>query len=464
MQPIEVAQAIQLIHQHALPVGITSLTLPLALNQVLAADVFASFDHPPFDQSLRDGVAFSSQTDPSAPLQLVDTVFAGQMPNVQIQSGQAVRIMTGAPLPIGSDCVQMIENVTWHHQLSPPSTLSETTGDHAEQALPSQTPSCWTQAQSATHVTLNQTPKPQQFVLGKGAVFSRGEVLIQSGTRLNAQHIGLLASANIQHVECRSRPRISILVTGDEIVNAGEALKPGQIYNSNGPMLRALAQSLDLDTVDVAEIKDQPDQLDSWIAQQIDGASPKGPVDIIVTTGGVSAGQKDEVPAVFERLKIKKVFHGVRMKPGKPVWFGYFDQPPINIGSQSTSHRTYVLGLPGNPVSSFVTFSIFAKQLVQQILGSSQPPQWTVGTLSEDLNIGGGRGTFWPGIIEWHSMSNARTPEEDSLIVKPLPWLGSPDLRSPSNANCLIFHDPSQNVDKDPASPKRGQHVQILLL
>ncbi len=443
MTPIELAAAFQIIDQeveHSWGDSSHQIELPYATHRILAEDVFAPFDHPPKSQSLRDGVAFAAPGITSEAVQgvanpadsfandiyrLVGTVFPGQATDLTLTPGTAARIMTGAAIPAGSTGVAMLEDLSWLQ-----------IGPEGWQVVEAN----WAAAQRASHVHLKVRPQPDAFVLAQGSIFQGNERLLTRGARINPVTVGLLASAGLTHVACVRQPRIAVLVTGDELVPAGTPKNLEQIYNSNGPLLDAAFRELGFPNIGWQHIPDSETQIADWLRTRL------GEYDLVVTTGAVSAGQKDCLPKIFQELGICPLFHGVRIKPGKPVFLGRWQQPHYRESAAPT-RSTYVFGLPGNPISVWVTFQLLVRRAVERLGGSHHTPKWMTARLNQGGNYQDSRLTFWPGRIEWPatpwvkdltSDSWVNSQQDGAIQVTALPWLGSPDLRTPTEANSLI--------------------------
>ena len=376
---LSVDQAIEAIQRHArtLPAQLTALLG--ALGATLAEDITADIDLPPFDKALMDGYAVRS-VDASSRLgrrwEVVEEILAGQMPTRPLLEGESARIMTGAPLPPGADAVVMVER----------SRLE------------------------GSSVTLEGPVVPGMNRLTRGRELKAGELLLERGTRLRAAQLGLIASAGRSHVLTIPRPTLAIVPTGDELVPAAQIPRLGQIRNSNGVMLSGLARAWG--AADVRECPIAPDDsagLRTSLNEAMEGT------DVLLISGGVSAGTKDLVPSTLVDLGIEPVFHKVDVKPGKPVWFGV---GPSRGAGASARPGMLVFGLPGNPVSGVVGFLLFVQPALEVLAG--RPPKRTQ-LASFCLGAGfehrGDRPTYHPAQLR------------DGRLF-PLDWAGSADLRT----------------------------------
>ncbi|UVA81646.1 molybdopterin molybdotransferase MoeA [Pandoraea commovens] len=295
----------------------------LAANgRVLAADVVATLDVPPMDTSAMDGYAVRAAdlTGDATVLPVSQRIPAGHAPE-PLASGTAARIFTGAPVPPGADAVVMQEQ-------------------------------CETREDGA--VVIRHTPEAGEFVNRQGADIRRDSVVLAAGTRLRAQSLGLAASVGIAKLQVARRLRVAVFFTGDELTMPGEPLRAGSIYNSNRFVLRSLLENLGCEMTDYGIV---PDNLAATRAILRDAARGN---DLIITSGGVSVGEEDHVKPAVEaegRLNLWQI----ALKPGKPLAYG-----EVNRMGGGTAH---FIGLPGNPVSSFVTFLLFVRPFILRLQG-----------------------------------------------------------------------------------------------
>lgn len=321
-------------------------------------------------------------------LQVLETITAGTVPQSVVRPGTACRIMTGAPMPAGADCVVPIEKVTFNE--NDPTTV---------------------------HVSGEQL-LAEKHVLRKGASAQVGEPLLACGTRLAPQHIAALAEFGIAEIPVRPIPKVGVLATGDELLTFDQPLTPGRIRNSNEPMLISQIKQAGAVPDPLGIARDNVGDLKTRIAAGLKN-------DFLVLTGGVSAGTLDLVPAELAAAGVVEVFHKIAMKPGKPLWFGKL---------QTDDHTCYVFGLPGNPVSSMVCFDLFVTTALRQFCGqSSVLPAFRTVQLADPIAVRGDREVFMPCQFE----------VVDGVIrATAVRWGGSADLRSTATAHGLCRLSP----------------------
>jgi molybdopterin molybdotransferase len=280
-------------------------------------------------------------------------------------------------------------------------------------------------------VAILQSPvKPGQNITRRAVSLARGQTVLETGKLLRPIEIGLLAEVGRSSVNVIPPPHVSILATGNELVSPSAAPGPAQIRNSNGPMLTALARSAGAEATDMGFARDNESDLRRAIESGLSH-------DCLVISGGVSAGVLDLVPKILDQLGVTQVFHKVNLKPGKPVWFGVL----VN----SSAKTTLVFGLPGNPVSSLVCFELFVRPAIQKLRGLAPTGlKKQTARLATDHPQRGDRPTYWPAAI-------------CEGEVMPLPWKGSGDLRTLTDANCLAFFPAGDQLYA------AGQEIQILL-
>jgi molybdopterin molybdotransferase len=399
---LEVADALATVLEHAKPLKTEFAALTTAaLGQVLAADITADMDSPPFPKSLRDGYAVRSAdcAQPNAELKVVEEVPAGKMPTKPVGAGEAIRIFTGAPLPDGADAIVMQED-------------AQRTGDKVR--------------------VTDAAVKPRQHVYAQGTEMKAGSVVLKARTPINPAAFGVLASVGKTAVPAYPFPRVGVIATGDELVEANMKPKPGKIRNTNGPMLTAqtvrgggLPRYLGIARDDRAITK-------SLVAEGLEVS------DVLLIAGGVSVGDFDLVPDVLKELGVAIHFRQIRVKPGKPLLFGTGPKGQL------------VFGLPGNPVSSLVGFELFVRPAIRILGGHLEAGPRTIRLpAAEGLAETNDRPTYRPAKLELG---------ETGWSVRPLPWSGAPDLVGVQPADALLVL-PAGDTRAD-----RGTIMDVVLL
>ena len=317
--------ALACIDMHASPIRET-MEVPIdeAVGRILARPVWCRTMSPPFDNAAMDGYAVATSSMPGKGpwlLPVGDRLRAGRETDAPLRGGMAARIFTGAPVPQGADAIVMQEEVTRHAQT----------------------------------IRIDQRPKPGLNIRRAGSDMARDALVLREGCRLGPQEIALCATAGVPDVHIHRRLRVAMLVTGDEIRQVGPAKGEAQIWDVNTPMLRALLTRPDIDLVAVETGLDSRDGLYLQLAEMAAAA------DLLITTGGISVGEEDHVKPLLKGMGADIMFSGVAMKPGKPVSFGQV-------------RGAFWLGLPGNPVSAFVTCHVFGLALIRALSGEGPTP------------------------------------------------------------------------------------------
>jgi molybdopterin molybdotransferase len=410
---LTIDEALALVLAAAAPRPVVAVELEAALDLVLAEDIASDIDSPPHDKSIVDGYAIRSEdlARGEAELAVVEEIMAGQVPSRHIGQGEAARIMTGAPLPNGADAVVMVER-------------TETLAGGAA-ALGS--------------VRIGQSPVlPRMNIVARGVSLRAGETVLRAGDRLRPGEIGLLAETGHARVRIVPRPTVAIVSTGNELVPVEHKPGPGQIRNSNGPMLVAAAVAAGATPRNLGTARDEPDVLRRVISAGLE-------CDVLVLSGGVSAGVLDLVPGTLKELGVEQVFHKVQLKPGKPLWFGTLE---------ASSGTKLVFGLPGNPVSSFVCFELFVRPAIARLAGRQfEKHSLLKARLAQAYQHRGDRPTFRPA--RWR---DAGSGEGGEPSIELLPWQGSGDLRGLVAANALAYFPPGDR--QIPA----GEEIGVLRL
>jgi len=382
------------------PLGVEEVPLAEAAGRVLAREIRADEDWPPFETSAMDGYAVLLGDVAEAGRELRERarlVAAGDSPPAPIASGEAVRVMTGAPLPANAEAIIPVERAT----------------------------------RKAERVRFEVAPRMGDHIRHKGESIAAGNMLAPAGRRLGAVGVALAAMAGVDPVPVYRRPRISIAVTGNELVPASATPRPGQLRDSNGPMLAALCRERGWSAARRDRVADDAAGVERLFAEA--GRSE----DLLLTTGGVSAGDLDLLPAAAEKAGFSLLFHGVSLRPGKPVAFG-------------RRGATLWLGLPGNPVSTAVCFHLFAREAAGRLEGDTiaAAPRITA-RLEGRLAAPGQRETYCDG--RW-------TTADGESRVEPLTSAGSHDIGAFARANALI------RLPAGSAALGKGDTVECLLL
>ncbi len=378
---LSMTEALATIENEIKPIsGHQSVALREALGRVLAAPIISPMNVPAHRNSAMDGYAMRGADLPAggrSDLQVIGTAFAGKPFDQPLKAGECVRIMTGAKMPDTADTVIIQEQV-------------ERTGDS---------------------ISVDAYNRPGQNVRQAGEDIPRGGVVLASGRTVNAAQLGLLASLGIAELQVRRRPRVAFFSSGDEIKSIGEALKEGQIYDSNRYTLHGMLTNLDVEVIDLGVIPDREDRISAALQE----ASLEA--DLVLTSGGVSVGEADHVVTALRRLGTIH-FSKVAIKPGRPLTFGHIGNTPF-------------FGLPGNPVAVMITFLQFTLPAIAQMRGEHDPalPLFQLPCRSR-LRKSPGRTEFQRGIMEQEA--------DGGWAVRSTGRQGSGVLSSMSEGNCLI--------------------------
>lgn len=376
---IAVADALDIVLEQATPLPIHVIALPEATGLIVAETIVASEPLPPFRASIKDGYAVVAADGPGD-YPIVDDVTAGRISDLAMQSGTVAYITTGAPVPNGADAVVMVEET---------------------KPLLSQ--------DGTRHVHIGKMVTAGDDIRPIGSDIQAGEEVLAPGNQLDAAEIGLLATVGVAQVPVHLRPRVAILSTGDELVEPDQQPDPGQIRDSNRSMLRAAVEQVGGETVDLGIASDRQETLEQQIQQGLQEA------DILLTSGGVSMGELDLIKPILEELGTVH-FGRILMKPGKPLTFATVDVDTLSDPKRDnhTGTKRLIFGLPGNPVSSLVTFHLFVVPALRKLAGHPEPhlqrvqahlaqplrldpirPEYHRATLQWDGTLNDGNGGYW---------------------------------------------------------------------
>jgi molybdopterin molybdotransferase len=381
-----------------------SEAIPLAQSacRVLAEGIRADRDQPPFPRSTRDGFACrAAEASTNQFLFLAGHLRAGESPATTLEAGEIWEIMTGAPVPEGADAVFMVE--------------------HAEHSS------------NFVRLLAPRTVEPGENIVPRGSEARAGDLLVPPGVRLGPAQIALAAQCGYGRLTVASRPRVAILSTGDELVAVESAPGPSQIRNSNAPMLAALVAATGGEAIVLPAVPDRDAPIEAAIRQALTA-------DLLLITGGISAGRFDLVEDALTRAGARFFFGGVAIQPGKPVVFGQLPRPgqlPLPF-----------FALPGNPISSTVTFHLFAAPLLAALAEDSTAlPRFALAQLAGEWRGKPGLTRFLPAWCDFGLQP----------VVQQVPWQGSGDIAAFARSNCFLVVPPEAQ-----AIPE-GSIVQILL-
>jgi molybdopterin molybdotransferase len=374
------------------PAGTETVPLLDSASRALAEPVIADRDFPPFPRATRDGYALRAADLGSLPakLKVVAEIKAGASPDslaLRVEPGKAASIMTGAPAPDGADAVVMVE-------------YTSRTGDEVE---------------------VTRAVKTGENIVPPGAEARRGVPLLPVGTRIDHSAIAAAASVGKAKLQVYVKPRIAILATGDEIVGIDQAPGPTQIRNSNSYSLAAQVAAAGGAPVILPVAPDEPARLRELIEEGLRA-------DLLLLSGGVSMGKYDLVERVLDQLKAEFLFTGAQIQPGRPIVFG---KCAVGVGRE-----TCFFGLPGNPVSTMVTFELFARPVIEALAGMSLHKLiFTRARLKKDIKTKTGLTRFLPGLL---------SGEFERAEVELAGWQGSGDIAATARANCYVVIPPDR--------------------
>ena len=389
---IRFEEAYDLVLEHAGSMPAEKISLAASIDRILAENIHSDMDMPPFDKSAMDGFA-CRKADISAPLKVIETIPAGKVPEKNIEPGTCARIMTGAPVPEGADCVIIVEKTK---------SIDEATIEYLDD-------------NTATNICL------------KGEDIKAGDRVLEKGKLIRPQEIAVLASVGCHEVTVFQRPRAGIISTGSELYEPGVELPKGGIRDSNSYQLAAQVEKAGITPVHSGIVKDTPADIQEAI-QKLEKET-----DILLISGGVSAGDYDYVPGEVKNAGYKVIFHKVMIRPGMPLLF-------------AVKNNKYCFGLPGNPVSTFVQFEFLIKPFLHTLMGGSFNPQ--------QVSL--------PTAVDFKHKKTDR----DSIIpvrvkegkIHPLEYHGSAHINALTSANGFI------RIRKGIEELKQGEYTDVRLI
>lgn len=398
---IDIEQALAIVLDHVQFLTTEKTSLSQALFRTLAEPVSTDIDQPPFDRSLMDGYAVRAVDiqSPPATLQIVGQIAAGLMPQTEVGPGQAMQINTGAPIPCGADAVIPVER-----------TQAEESGEA---------------------VLILDSAKPGKSITRRGTYKKARDVVLSPGSLLTPVNVGVCASAGAAEVEVYRRPRVAVIVTGDELVEVNERPIGAQIRNSNRYILETLIRSVHCEPFLQASTRDNPHQIKQAVSDSMD-------CNVICLTGGVSMGAFDFVPGVLKELGATIHFHKISIKPGRPALFATMPAGQL------------VFALPGNPVSALVGFGLLVAPALAALQGRQEIPPLLQAELNGSLPAEGSRRAYYPASLS--------VSADGGYIAQLLSWHGSGDALGLAGAQGFIVRP-----EGSPAA-RNGEAVRILLL
>jgi molybdopterin molybdotransferase len=397
---ISVEEALGIVLSNLPKCGVEQVPFQLALNRILAENLVATSDIPPFNRSAVDGYAVRASDVQNSPVELTlagESRAGGGMPG-RLKSGETIAIMTGAPVPEGADAVQMVE-------LCNPSIGEK-------------------------EVAILKPVNARENIAPRGSEAKAGDIVLNSGHRIGPAEIAVMATFGYSQVKVCRKPTVAIFATGDELVEFNQTPRAGQIRNSNAYCLASQLKLMDLDADYLGIVRDDKEELRRKMLSGLDR-------NVLIITGGVSMGEYDFVPDVFRDLGLEILFSKVAIKPGKPTVF-------------ARRGDNLVFGLPGNPISALITFECFVRPVLGRLCGMTSPelPRMQ-GELLADMRQAPGRTSFMPAWIFW---------KDDGWKVEPLLWKNSADIIGFARANATFIFP--KNCD----FLGKGEIVELMLL
>ena len=384
---IKLNQAMEIINKQTPSVKLETVKTENSLGRLLPKALTSTIESPPFSKAAMDGYAVQS-TDTSREFTILETIGAGETPSETVQQGECVKIMTGAVMPEGTDKVIRVE-------------YTERNG---------------------TVMTIKQNERGTNVIF-RAENLKIGDPVLSPGI-IGAKELGIIASLGLSEIEVVKKPVMGVITTGSELKNPGEKLQSGEIYNSNGFQMCAQITENGGIPKYYGIVKDDRISLSNTIKDALKNC------DVLLLSGGVSKGEFDYVPEILQENGVETLFHRVAIKPGRPTFFG-------------KNKDTYIFGLPGNPVSSFVVFEVMVKSLLYRMAGLEYKPMLFKGTLSKTLHRKDTERTeFYPVIIEGN-------------IIRPIKYLGSSHLNALADANGLL------SIGMGTEELKEGEQVDV---
>ncbi|QOV87911.1 molybdopterin molybdotransferase MoeA [Humisphaera borealis] len=419
---LSVRQAIDILDAEPVVPRIVRLPLGRCRGLRLAQDVVSDRDYPPFDKSLMDGYAVRAKDIAAAPVDLpvVGVIPAGHWPEHPLEPGETMAIMTGAPMPAGSDATVPVEQ-------------TQELGAEGD----------------VGRVRILTSVAAGYAVARQASDMAAGRIVLARGSIVDAPAIAVAASVGAAELEVYARPRVAILGTGDEIIPIDQAPTQSQIRNSNNPMLVALLERLGCDVTDLGIVADDEERIRASVQQGLG-------FDALFVTGGMSMGQFDFVPKALVELGVTLKITKVRVKPGKPFVFGVGGGEGLraSVPDASVPSSPFVFGLPGNPLSAFVCTLRLASRVIVRMSGGMPQDRWLTGRLDVGLPANGPREFYQP--VMYRQPGGLTSRQNELPSIEPLAWKGSADVFTLARANALLVRS-----ENEPTLPK-GTMVRVL--
>jgi molybdopterin molybdotransferase len=406
-------EARRVVEEHASglrPRGRELLGLLDASGRILAEPIHADRDYPPFPRATRDGYALRAGDVASLPaeLKMIGEIRAGAPADLSVDAGQAVSVMTGAAVPLSADAVIMVEHTS----------------------------------RAGDRVQVTRQVSEGENIVPAGSEGKRGTQLLVPGTRLGYAEIALAASVGRPRLVVHRKPKVAVLSTGDEVVDVDVPPGPSQIRNSNSYSIAAQIQSAGAEPVILPIAPDEPLRLRGLLAEGLEA-------DLLLIAGGVSMGKYDLVEQALAEMQAEFFFTGALIQPGRPVVFGRVPCGAAAPAREPAGHYKYFFGLPGNPISTMVTFELFARPAVDALAGMSpRNLTFTHAKLKTEIRTRAGLKRFLPAIL---------SGEFEQTEVELVRWQGSGDIAAVARANCYVVVPPDR--ERIPA----GEWVPLLL-
>ncbi|WP_308001082.1 gephyrin-like molybdotransferase Glp [uncultured Clostridium sp.] len=318
---ISLEEAIEMLNENVKTMEFEEVQLIDAIDKVLAEDVYSLINNPPFNKSAMDGYAvmYEDTNESGKVLQIIDEVFAGEASNKEVTAGTAIKIMTGAPIPKGANAVIKKEDVE----------VKENS------------------------IILKKQLKENENICFKGEDIKEGQLLVRNGKKLNYADIGIIASSGISMIKVYKKPKVAFISTGDEVVDIGQNLSYGKIFNSNKYTILARIKELGYEVINVKHVNDQYDDIGNTIKEICNMA------DLVITTGGASVGDKDLIKEAIDEINGEKLFWKIKIKPGSSVLCSKYN-------------NTVIISLSGNPTAALTTFELLARTSLERMSGGSK--------------------------------------------------------------------------------------------